>query len=308
MRKRLTALLCAGLCLLSACHAKPEPAGTEYQVWFAAADPMAGAAVASESRWIPEGTDPVEGLLAALMSGPLSEDLVSPFPQGTRVRNSLLSGVRTLTVDLEERYEGLSGVDLTVADYCIALTLCQLEKIDGVIVTVEGRAIPYRDHQLLRTGDVLLSGAEGEAVTLSVDLYYPGPDGLLVPRRRELLITANGTRASAVLTALMEGQSEAGDVLPLPPGTQLRSAVIDGGLCYPNFSAELLAAEEDQARLLLGAVVNTMCALEGVEGVCLLVEGEPVTAYGGMDTSVPLTWDETLLARNQAEDPPAADP
>lgn len=58
-----------------------------------------------------------------------------------------------LHLDLSEQYGGLSGVDLTVADACLTLTLCQVEGVESVYVTVEGREIPYRRVQQLGPDD-----------------------------------------------------------------------------------------------------------------------------------------------------------
>ena len=62
-----------------------------------------------------------------------------------------------LHLDLSEQYGGLSGVDLTVADACLTLTLCQVEGVESVYVTVEGREIPYRRVQQLGPDGLLLT-------------------------------------------------------------------------------------------------------------------------------------------------------
>ena len=67
-----------------------------------------------------------------------------------------------LTVDFSARYASLSGVSLTLADYSVAETLCQLDGVDAVEITAEGDYLPYRDHQRL-TGEDVLSLEEDEA-------------------------------------------------------------------------------------------------------------------------------------------------
>ena len=56
--------------------------------------------------------------------------------------------------NLSERYADLTGVDLTVADACLALTLTQLPQVETVYVTAEGSEIPYRPIQQLSAADV----------------------------------------------------------------------------------------------------------------------------------------------------------
>ena len=65
-----------------------------------------------------------------------------------------------LHVDLSEQYGSLTGIDLTVADACLTLTLCQVEGVESVYVTVEGDEIPYRPIQQLTPSDLLLSNGQ----------------------------------------------------------------------------------------------------------------------------------------------------
>ena len=61
-------------------------------------------------------------------------------------------------MDLSEGYNGLSGIDLTLADSCIVLTLTQLEEVDRVYLTVEGEQRPFRDSVLTAADFVLDNG------------------------------------------------------------------------------------------------------------------------------------------------------
>ena len=86
------------------------------------------------------------------------EGLTSPFPRGV----SLLSwdwdeeepGV--LRITLSEQYGALTDISLTLADYCIVLTLSQLEEVEGVEIRSGGHSAGYRSHQTLRADEVLL--------------------------------------------------------------------------------------------------------------------------------------------------------
>ena len=107
-----------------------------------------------------QGTETVPAVMAAMLAGPTADsDLISPIPQGTVLQGwSLNNGI--LHIDLSRPYGDLVGVDLTLADYCLTLTLAQLEGVEGVYITVNGADIPYRDRRILYADDVLFSGAE----------------------------------------------------------------------------------------------------------------------------------------------------
>ena len=102
-------------------------------------------------------SDPsAEELILALLEGPSSDNLSSPFPVGLSLRSCRLED-GLLTIDFSEQYGGLSAVDLTLADYTLVLTLCQLENVDALSITVSGRQLPYRSHHILSHEEALLA-------------------------------------------------------------------------------------------------------------------------------------------------------
>lgn len=73
----------------------------------------------------------MEELVDALFSGPTQGGLTSPFPEGLSLQGwSLEDGL--LTLSLSEQYGGLADVSLTLADYCLVLTLSQVDGVDAV--------------------------------------------------------------------------------------------------------------------------------------------------------------------------------
>ena len=300
MRRRLMALCCCALALLSGCAGRAEETPPEgaYGVYYAVSDDKkSAAAVACEYHTLPEGGKPIPALIALLLDRPTQAGLKSPFPQGVRMLSWQLSDGQ-LRLNLSEQYGGLSGVGLTVADYCIALTLCQVEGVESVYVTVEGEEIPFRHTQQLCAADVILSGAEEAAVHVGVNLWFPRAqgDGLGV-EYRQVLKTEDDTLRGAVLAAWLAGPEFQSLASWAPEGTEIRSVSVENAVCYVNLSAAFLdgaPADPTQARLLLYSLVNTMGALEQVEAVQLLIEGEGVPSYGGVPAGEPLKPDPSL--------------
>ena len=150
MRKRWIVLtLCTLVLLVIGCAVgtatvRQEPEGTAYQLYFlerTLADADGGDALRAEERAIDDTGCTAEEtsrlLLEALLRGPKDPLLESPFPKGT----SLVSVERVgteLRVDLSAAYGGLSGVELSLADYAITLTLTQLPDVARVRITVLG--------------------------------------------------------------------------------------------------------------------------------------------------------------------------
>lgn len=151
VRVLLLVLLVAGL---AGCWEKKE--GTTYDVYYLNQSTGDEVALAAEKRTLPQDLEPAEGLLTLLLAEPEGEGLARAIPKGVTLRKwSEHNGL--LTVDFSGGYGTLSGIDLTLADYSVVLTLTQLEGVDTVMITVDGEMLSYRDHQRLTGADAWLS-------------------------------------------------------------------------------------------------------------------------------------------------------
>lgn len=288
MKQRIALLLIAVLLLtlLCACVGQEEPAD-HLELWFVSTD--ANGAYAGLSTETYAGEESVPALMNALLTGPgTNSGLTSPIPTGTELQDWTWNG-SVVQVDLSRAYGALTGVELTLADYCITLTLTQMEGVTGVRITVDGAWLPQRTNQLLQEDDVLFSGAEEEPVELIAALHFRrmGGNELGVEQRIFRLIESESATL-AVLQALLAGPQEAGLVALLPQDVEVYSARAEGGICYADFSAALLEqvpGTEEEQRLVLRSVVESLCSLGHVQAVQFLVEGEPLTTYGQVNVN-----------------------
>ena len=138
MKKAFLCLLCLIL-LLCACGKKDSGADEgELKIYYAVSGrQQAEKGMLGTENFRPAGSAPVqEQLLSAMFSAPTDEGLLSPYPEGTQVLNcTVLSG--NMNLQLSEEYGNLSGLQETIADYCIVFTLSQLEGVDSVSIYVE---------------------------------------------------------------------------------------------------------------------------------------------------------------------------
>lgn len=296
MKKRIVALLCATSLLLTACTKQTEqPPEGAYKIYFAVPGEAGAVQTVDFEYRVP---DPEEELAKALadmvIGGPEGTDLASPLPSGVRLRGVELGGEGTLRLDFSEQYNGLPGAYLTVANACFVLTLSQMEGVESVFITVEGEPLPYQAVQPLSAGDLLLSGAEEQAVSLTAVLYFARSEGEgLVAEYRTVTKTEEASLPAAVLTALLEGPQHEELVRAVPAGVAFRSIRLENGVCRVDLSKEFTDKVPDKAataRLALYSIVNTLCAMEGmgIENVQITVEGQPIPLYGGVPTISPL--------------------
>lgn len=287
--KRLSLFLAVILLLTLCACAAGNGTGDHLSVWLVSHENDAGPELRAVSY---SGAAELPALMEALLAGSSTDPgLKSPLPERTRLLGWSINENLT-RVDLSEEYNRLSGVALTIADYCIVLTLAQLESVENIRITVEGKAVAGRTNQVLSASDVVLSGAEEEPVELTAALCFRRIGGNeLGEELRVFRLTENQSATLAVLQALLAGPTEPGLQALLPQDVQVYSARVEAGVCYADFSSALLtnvpANWEDQ-NLVIDSVVKSLQSLGHVQSVQFLLEGEPFQYYGSVNVSQPL--------------------
>lgn len=296
MKKKVLLLLAAALFVsLWGCAAREE-ASSGVVVWYAGDVSVWNGDSKAVSSLPYEGENvTVDSLVAALAAGPEGTDgLLSPLPAGTRLLGwTLENGL--LRLDLSAEYESLAGMALTVADYCLTLTLTQLPGVERLNITAEGRVLEQRHRQELLAEQVILSGAEERPVEVSAALYFPRAAGRgLGLETRVLQMTEGEVLAELATLALLAGPENKELSSIIPAGSRLLGIQMEDEVCVVDFSEEFLSAmpeDEGDRLLVIYSIVDTLGNLETVGAVRFLVEGEALTHYGSVALTEPLEPD-----------------
>lgn len=259
-----------------------------YDLYFVEQDlrsAVGGDALRTEERTLDGGTLSTEELagtlLTELLKGPVDPTLESPFPKGMGVNLVERKGTE-IHIDLSRAYSTLSGVELSLADYAIAMTMTQLPDVARVRITVAGNDLDYRSRQVFQARDILFAPKEDVVGTVTVQLYFLHETGELKPEERTLSLYEGDTQVSAVLRALENGP-EGKEFQPvLPEGFKVRKAWLEEGTCYVSLSSALLEGQPDPAALgqAVEALDRSLLSLETVDEVRFLVDGEFAETYG----------------------------
>lgn len=244
--KRLIPLL-AALLLLAACGliAEDQEAAGGDLIYYLAEEASGSDAIRAEAAdlGLPEDAslqERAEAVVERLIAGPEASDLASPIPQGVTLRSLELQDQRAV-VDFSSGFGQLGGVDLTLADYCLTLSLTALEGITSVTVTVQGRTMAQQPKQVLRERDVLLSTMDDKLQTVEATLYFLNESGELAGERRTLDIYEGQTLAENLIAALLEGPEDRALTAAIPEGFGVIGVWVTDGVCYLNLSSESLA-------------------------------------------------------------------
>ena len=231
-------------------------------------------------------------IMELLLGGCKANGFTSPVPIGTTVRSCTVTG-GTVSVDLSGEYNQLMGIDRTIADYCITLSLMQLDGIYAVRLTVDGRLPEDRTNEVYTSGEVLLTSPEDIVRTVKVMLYYPNSGGTLTGEERRLTVYEGETVAQAVVKALAERPMDSYGGLRqlLPEGFTALDARVEDGTCYLNLAGSvtaLLPEDNTEQEQMIQGLVDSLCSMEDVNQVQLMVDGEYQMMLGCVPISRPL--------------------
>ncbi|MBR5571385.1 MAG: GerMN domain-containing protein [Oscillospiraceae bacterium] len=278
--KRVICLLLALLSVLSAVSCgvmKEEPVegltlyGLTEEESRLGGDIISGETVVPWEALPEEREAQVQAVMERLMHS--DGDYISPLPESVQLRSVSLSG-STACVDFSRGYAFLSGMKLTVADYCIVLSLTQLTGVYAVRITAEGREIAHRSKQLLLAGDVLLSSMDDVVRTLTATLVFFDEEGRLESEEQLLSQYEGESAAQVVLDALAEGPENDALLPLLPEGFVGMTARMESGVCHLNIPGESMALLEER-ETVLHAVALSLLSTEGIRQVELYVDGTP---------------------------------
>ena len=289
------AVLCAAGCV-SAAHRPPE--GETLTVYYAAeAKDVPGGDILATVRvdWNDQAELSAQKQAQAAIEqllGECEEDgFVSSIPEGTRLLSCSVSG-SLARVDFSAEYGQLSDMELTIADYCVALTLTQIEPIRMVRILVNGQELHRGHGSTLLAGDALLTSTEDIVRTFAARLYFRGAEGELTGEDRLLTLYEGESRGAVILNALLTKPENTELESILPQGFAAVSFRTENGLCVMNLPAadEELLPEESEAQLqIIQSMVRSLCSLDDVDAVQILVDGEMRGTIGTVDISQPLT-------------------
>ena len=289
---RMAALALAVLMgLLSACVKTAESDADSFLLYYVRSGDDSLESALESISW--EGTQTVEVLFSRLCSDPSEEDLATCIPEGT----SLLSWdleESVLSMDLSGEFGTLTGVELTLASWCITLTMCQLEGVSAVRITAEGETL--LEDEILTPQQVMLDGGEGDTSTLYTTLYFPLSDGSGIgSERREIQITENRSESESILDALCAGPESKELSSFLPSSAEGITLWIKEDICYVNLTEEWQSYLEEDRDLLqqcLQCVVDSLAELDDVDSVQFLMDGAEISDWSDIGGDFPMNPSE----------------
>lgn len=286
MKRFVAFLIAIVLILLIGCNGN-EYEGEVIEVYFLRdiSAPISDGAVAAVKYPAFRYSDKVEAAIGKLLSEPEVEGLHSPFPEGVKLVGIDYSG-DVVTVHLSEEYGEMFGEDLAAANVCTVLTLCGIDGVNAVSITVDGKQHPAISVDRFTADSVVTGDFSFKPVEFQALLYFSdGNTEYVVEENKNIIIRENESIAKYVVEELIKGPDEdssaEGYKRIIHPDAKLLKIEIVNNICYVNFSKEFLEGIRKSRAIevqTLYSITNSLCALDGINGVQYLVEGEKI--YG----------------------------
>lgn len=283
MRRLLTVALSVFFLLLAGCGSIEPTKGEAFQFYYCvSSDRHFGPAIQAETDYIEQPS--VSSLMSRLLKGPTDPNLTVVIPEGTVLQNWTLRNGE-LKLDLSEAFGRLTGISLTRGEYCIVLTMAQLEGVDTVSITVDGQSLPGSGTRAMSADDIILRGETEDPITISTQLYYPLSDasGLGV-EYREIQVSSTDAvdQANAILSELAKGPTEEEMNGFLSGMGTLSVLEIVDKVCVVEIDSatlECICNPEEQFTLNLYAIVDSLTELGTIEQVSFQLDGGAIEGW-----------------------------
>jgi|GEM_PF-736610 len=286
MIRRIFSVFLFMLILLGGCK-RSEYEGEYIEVYYLRdiSAPISDGALAAVKYPVYQYRDKIETAVKKLLSKPDDESLRCPFPDDVELVGIEYSG-NVVTVNLSEEYGEMFGAELAAANVCTVLTLCGIDGVSEVSITVNGKPHPALSVDRLSADSVVTGDLSLKPVEFQALLYFSdGNSEYVVEEHKNIIIRENESIAKYVVEELIKGPDEdsiaEGYKRIIHPDTKLLKIETINNICYVNFSKEFLEGIRKSRAVevqTLYSITNSLCALDGINGVQYLVEGERI--YG----------------------------
>ena len=238
-----------------------------------------------EPLYLPENAtleEQAAAIISRLLRGSHDELLHSPFPEDTALLSVAVRD-RRVYADLSGSFSHLDGIALTLADYCLTLSLAAIDGIESISITVNGRPLAQQPRQVFRERDVILSTKDSVLQLVEVNLYFMDENGTLTAESRILDIYEGETQSSNLITALMDGPQTEGLVSVIPESFVISSIKVEDGICrinLPASSLQSLPEDESKQWLILHSLTRSLYSLDHIKEIHFSKDGVEIQKFG----------------------------
>lgn len=228
-----------------------------------------------------------ENVIIQLMRGPEDKKHKRLISRETKLLH-MINDNGKISVDLSSEFLNSNSAKNMQAVYSIVKSLCSIDGVTSVRVTVRGEGIPTTDGKTLgylTAEDINLSTDVNTSETNEITLYFAKRDvNKLYKTSRMVRVADQQPLEYYIVSGLIKGPSEKGYEPVIDRKTELISVDTEEDICFVNLGSDFVERNNgEKAQLAVYSIVNSLTELESINRVQFLIEGKKVHKFGNMD-------------------------
>ncbi len=299
MKKRIALILVLAMVVsLCACFDKRETV-TQINVYFK--DGATGELKSEKVKYNGKqsAVDMASFAMNKLIEGPEDDRLVSVMDNNVKFGNVSVKNEEA-TVDFSEEFKLHTGIEELLVRFSVVRTLCDIPGISAVSITVDGLPLVSnatgKEIGVMNKKD-LISGIDTQIETLTLTLYFATANSNgLKAENRQVETYDTVSMEKTIINELLKGPSSKELEAAIPAGTKVKSIETKEGVCYVNFSEEFINNfAGGDGMVVVYSIVNSLCSLENISAVQILVEGKLGAKFANYTFDAPLKANKSIV-------------
>ena len=236
--------------------------------------------------------------VAELIRGPRNEKNREVIDSEAKLL-SLAVNHGVATVNISKHFSQKKGVEGLLLRLSMINTLCSIDGIDGIVIQVEGEPLVSestgKEYGVLSMDDIALNAEDNT----TVKLYFPDKNGEKLVLEERTVDAQNAlSLEKTVVSELIKGPRSKKLSPSISGETKLLGIETKDKVCYVNFSSEFKTKTNSGSAattMTLYSVVNSLCALDSVDSVQILINGENGVEFGNFVLDIPYEENANLV-------------
>lgn len=242
--------------------------------------------------------------LQRMIVGPSQQDIVGAIGTQIGAVTYRIEG-NVVTIDFQPEYYNASVSQRVLRFAAIVRTLCQIDGVTGVELTVNHEPILDSKGQVVgvATPDSFLGNDDikiNDYEKTNVHLYFASEDGTMLKEvTKPVVYSGNIMLERVVVDNLVAGPRYNQNALAtINPATKVANVTVKDGICYVNLSSDFLTkttAVSDE--VVIYSIVNSLTRLSNENKVQIMIDGETEVSFGSIYLSTPFESNYDLLMK-----------
>lgn len=241
-----------------------------------------------------------ENVIMQLMKGPENSKHKRLINRETKLLH-LTNDDGKINVDMSREFLSGNSAKNMQAIYSIVKSLCGIEGVSQVRVTVQGEEIKSSSGAAvgyLTADDINLSTDSNTSETNQITLYFTDKSGSRLYKTSRTVKAADQQPIEYyIVSGLIRGPQDNKFYPVINKKTELISTDTEGDICFVNLGSDFIEKNKKSKSLLsVYSIVNSLTELQHINRVQFLIDGKRIHKFGTIDIYNTFSRNDELIA------------